>query len=74
MNVRYRRALGHTAMLVAPSAIACNRPSKICQVFLDVRAEFFLERGARVTSHFAVTHYSTMIMLGWTMPLGRTLK
>jgi len=37
--------------------IACDRPSKTCQVFFDVRAEFFLERGARVTSHFAVDRY-----------------
>jgi hypothetical protein len=57
MNARYRRALGQTAMLVTPSAIACDRPSKTCQVFFDVRAEFFLERGARVTSHFAVDRY-----------------
>ena len=56
MNARYRRALGQTAMLVTPSAIACDRPSKTCQVFLTFEPNSFGTR-ARVTSHFAVDRY-----------------
>jgi hypothetical protein len=45
MNARYRRALGQTAMLVTPSAIACDRPSKTCQVFSTFETNSF--RNAR---------------------------
>jgi hypothetical protein len=58
MNARYRRALGQTAMLVTPSAIACDRPSKTCQVFLTFEPNSFWNAGRvlPVTSPLIVTY------------------